>query len=122
MISEGVDNHRFEESENCRSKFFVETMKGGISGSILAVARSERVAELKDFYIIEGPEDSGLRSKLLEKAVNYCRSQNISVIKTVIFPDLRHYFQKKGFTPQKRVINYLSHGEEMIVMTKNLRE
>jgi N-acetylglutamate synthase-like GNAT family acetyltransferase len=120
MFSEDPEKQVFKD-DGSHFKFFVETSEGGISGSILAVMKNDRVAELRDFYIVEGAEDSGLRSQLLEKAIDYCRRQNMEAVKAVTFPDLSSFFQKKGFTCQKRFRDYIFSGEETVLMTKKLK-
>ncbi|MFB6265786.1 MAG: GNAT family N-acetyltransferase, partial [Candidatus Nanohaloarchaea archaeon] len=49
-------------------KFFIKTGEDGVSGSISLVFWSGGVAELRDFYVVEGERDSGIGEELLDRA------------------------------------------------------
>lgn len=100
-----------------KHKFFVETGEDGIAGSISVVIQNSRVAEIQDFYIIEGPEDSGIRNKLLEKALDYCERRSIREVRAKIFPDLRKYFENRGFNAEKRLRDRFQRGEDILVVS-----
>jgi N-acetylglutamate synthase-like GNAT family acetyltransferase len=100
------------DDSQCKSKFFVEFMQNGISGSISAVV-NEDIAELKHFYVIEDASDSGLRSVLMERALNYCRSCNIKKVIAVTFPDLKKFFEGKGF-------NTMEFNGQIVLMVKRI--
>lgn len=121
-MEESSENDKGKFSDGfLHRKFFVEVRKGGFAGSISAVFRNGRIADLKDFYVIEGPENSGLRDRLLDKAVNYCRAHGVKKIRVKTFPDLKQFFKNKGFVTEKRLKDHFQAGEDTLVVSKLLQ-
>ncbi len=102
-------------------KFFVETGEDGVSGSISIVLWEGGVAEIRDFYVVEGERDSGIGIKLLERVQEYCESRGVRKLHAKVITESKGFFEKNGFKEEGVLKDHFKEGEDLAVMAKFLQ-